>query len=355
MKLVQEIVSRIEPVSEEFAERARARQQSLTKPPGSLGQLELVAERLCAIQKTSNPRVTPSRMVLFAADHGVSAEGVSPYPSEVTAQMVQNFASGGAAINAFSKVADADVVVVNVGVKNAATIDAGRVALYHESVRPGTRNMVDEPAMTAEEVERAIFVGAKYARRAKDDGRSVVGVGEMGIGNTTASSAISAVLTAEPVSWVTGRGTGSDDERWRHKVSVIEKALERHRLSADEPVRVLECVGGLEIAALCGFYLEAASSQLPFIVDGFITTAALAIAHCLEPRVADYAIFSHVSAEPGHRALLKLMDARPLFDFDLRLGEGTGAALAIPLMKAAVTAHNEMATFESAGVSEKPE
>jgi nicotinate-nucleotide--dimethylbenzimidazole phosphoribosyltransferase len=328
-------VSPIEAPDEDFAARARARQRELTKPPGSLGKLESIAIRLAAIQRQDRPTSFGRRVVVFAGNHGVTAEGVSPYPSEVTAQMVKNFAAGGAAINALARAAQADVVVVDVGVDR------------------GTRNFAREPAMTEEEMYRALERGRAEARRARAEGVALLGLGEMGIGSTTASSAITAALIGLPPSRVTGPGTGLDEAGRRHKIEVIERALELHDLSPGEPLQILMAVGGLEIAALAGLSLEAASQRLAVIVDGFIASAAFAVAAKLAPGVKDYAFFSHLSTEPGHRALLDFLGVEPLLDLGLRLGEGTGAALAMPLLGAAVAAHNEMATFKGAGVSDK--
>jgi nicotinate-nucleotide--dimethylbenzimidazole phosphoribosyltransferase len=325
----------IEPPEEGFAERARVRQRELTKPPGSLGELESIAIRLAAIQRRDRPTSFGRRVVIFAANHGVVAEGVSPYPAEVTAQMVTNFASGGAAINALARAAQADVVVVDVGVS------------------PGTRNFAREPAMAEDELLGALERGREEARRARAEGVALLGLGEMGIGNTTAASAVAAALTGLPPSRVTGSGTGLDEAGRRRKIEVIERALAHHHVPPREPLAVLRSVGGLEIASLVGLSLEAAAQRLAVVVDGFIASAAFAVAFKLEPRVKDYAFFSHLSTEPGHRALLDFLGVEPLLDLGLRLGEGTGAALAMPLLGAAVAAHNEMATFADAGVSRR--
>ncbi len=327
----------VAPPDEGFAERARARQERLTKPPGSLGRLEEIAIRLAAIQRTDTPKTRPRAIVLFAGDHGVTEEGVSPYPSEVTGQMILNFNTGGAAINALSRVAEADLSVVDVG------------TLSNPAVRRGTRNFAREPAMTEDEMDAAIEVGRSEVRRL--EGVRILGLGEMGIGNTTAASVMTAALTGLPVAAVTGRGTGVDGPGLRRKVDVIERALALH--DPKTPRAILASVGGLEIAALVGVCLEAAQRAVAILVDGFITTAAFAIAWKLEPAVKDYAFFAHVSVEPGHAALHQMMDVRPILDLELRLGEGTGAALAIPILDGAVAAHNEMATFESASVSDK--
>lgn len=322
---------------ESVAERARSRQSRLTKPPGSLGRLEEIAVRLAAIQGRDEPLSRGRRINIFAADHGVTVEGVSPYPAEVTRQMLENFAAEGAAINALARVAEAEVDVVDVGVgKDKAT-----------------KNLAREAAMTEEEMNDALAVGAERAAKAAADGIVLAGLGEMGIGNTTAASAMTAALTGASAQRVTGAGTGLEPRGVRLKTHVVARALSRHRLAPDEPLKILQYVGGLEIAALTGFCLEAASRRLAILVDGFITTAAFAIAWKLEPKVKDYAFFSHLSEEPGHRVLLDLVGGVPLLDLGMRLGEGTGAALAMPVLAAAVEAHNRMATFESAGVSSK--
>ena len=346
----------IEPGDKSFARRARDRQASLTKPPGSLGRLEDLAVRLAAIQRTDHPTTRGRAIVIFAGDHGVTEEGVSPYPSEVTGQMLKNFVSGGAAINAIAGVADADVIVVDVGTLEPGTPadDVDDDGAFHaRSVRRGTRNMVNVPAMTKAELDEALEVGRSEAKLL--DNTALVGLGEMGIGNTTAASAMTAALTGLPVARVTGAGTGLDAAGVRHKSEVIERALARalENDATTEPLRVLQSVGGLEIAALVGFCLQAAEQRMAIVVDGFITTAAFAVAWRLCPEIIDYAFFAHRSAEPGHAALLEMMDVEPMLDLSLRLGEGTGAALAIPILDAAVAAHNEMATFESAGVSDK--
>jgi nicotinate-nucleotide--dimethylbenzimidazole phosphoribosyltransferase len=328
-------VRSIDPPDETYAERARARQRELTKPPGSLGQLEFIAVRLAAIQRQDRPASFGRRVVVFAASHGVVAEGVSAYPAEVTVQMVKNFARGGAAINALAQAAGADVVVVDAGVER------------------GTRNFAREPAMAEEEMRAAMELGREEARRAKASGIALLGTGEMGIGNTTAASTITAALTGVSPSRVTGPGTGLDEAGRCRKIEVVERALALHRPSPAEPLDVLRTVGGFEIAALAGLSLEAAGLRMAVVVDGFIASAAFAIAAALDPAVLEYAFFSHLSAEPGHRALLRFLRVEPLLDLDLRLGEGTGAALAMPVLGAAAAAHNEMATFADAGVSGK--
>ncbi len=351
--LVEDLRTRIEPASAEHVQAARDRQARLTKPPGSLGHLEDVAIRLAGIQRRDRPTTDGRRIVVFAADHGVSAEGVSPYPSEVTGQMVLNFLAGGAAINAFAESAGAEVVVVDAGVAHLPAVASTSVELVRSPVARGTRNLAREPAMSEAELREALALGAGQARRAAQADIALVGLGEMGIGNTTAASAITAVLTGRSVESVTGRGTGLDAAGLTSKVEVIRRALALHEAAATDPLHVLRSLGGLEIAALTGFCLAAAAERLAILVDGFITTAAFALAFAIQPLVKDYAFFSHLSSEPGHQALLDYLEAEPLLDLGLRLGEGTGAALAMSLLLAGVTAHNQMATFESAGVSDR--
>lgn len=355
--MLEELLASIAPVDGEWLAKARARHQTLTKPPGSLGRLEAIAERLCAIQSTLRPDVSRRRIVVFAGDHGVVAEGVSPYPSEVTAQMVVNFLAGGAAINVLARASGTELAVVDVGVgRDVASTEPALgdgVEFRSRRIRDGTKNIAEEPAMSEEEVLGAIEVGIEEAARAADGGVAVLGLGEMGIGNTTAASAVTAALTGCAASRVTGRGTGVDDGALVHKIATVEQALSVNRPRQDEPLDILRKVGGLEMAGLCGLCLGAASRRLVIVTDGFIATASAAIAVALSARVADYLFAAHLSPEPGHRVLLDRLRLEPMLDLEMRLGEGTGAALAMNLMAAAVAAFNEMATFESAGISGK--
>jgi nicotinate-nucleotide--dimethylbenzimidazole phosphoribosyltransferase len=347
------ILRRARPVNAEWLAQAAARQLTLTKPPGSLGRLEEIANRLCAIQETLKPQAEPARVVVFAAEHGVTEEGVSPYPTEVTAQMAANFCAGGAAINALAGVAGASVCVVNVGLATpfAPPDAAGGASYVHAPVAPGSRNFTRGPAMTDDELKAALQIGFETAAKAAQEGVKVLALGEMGIGNTTAASALTAVLCGLPPAAVTGRGTGADDAMLRRKTAAIERALQVNQPAAGDPLGVLRKVGGLEIAALCGLCLGAAAERIAIVTDGFIATAGAALATRLCPAVADYTFASHLSAEPGHAALLSLINHKPLLDLGLRLGEGTGAALALPLLQAAAAAFNQMATFSGAGVS----
>jgi nicotinate-nucleotide--dimethylbenzimidazole phosphoribosyltransferase len=347
---LNKLLESIQPVDCAFIEKARARQLKLTKPPGSLGRLEEIANRVAAIQGTLSPSIDRPRIVLFAADHGVCAEGVNPYPQAVTAQMVANFLRGGAAINAMASVAGAELQIVDAGV--AFDIPAeGR--LIRRPIARGTKNFCVEPAMSRDQAIGAVMMGAEMAERAVAEGCRLLGIGEMGIGNTTAASALTAALTGLPASSVTGVGTGADDTCMLRKRSAIDRALTLHLLHISGPLDLLARLGGFEIAAMCGCCLGAAANRCALLVDGFIATVAAALAVQFDPRVKDYLFAAHRSTEPGHAPLLHMIGQRPLLDLEMRLGEGTGAALAIPVMRAAVEAFTSMATFESAAVSER--
>jgi nicotinate-nucleotide--dimethylbenzimidazole phosphoribosyltransferase len=347
---LESTLQRIREIDRSWIVRAQQRQDRLTKPPGSLGRLEWIAARLCAIQETLQPCADTPRIVTFAGDHGVCDEGVSPYPQAVTGQMVLNFLAGGAAINALTRAAGASLRVVDVGVASELPEASG---LVNRRVRNGTRNFCLEPAMTIEEAHQALDAGIDMAAEAARDGCRIAGYGEMGIGNTTSASAIAAALTGLSAELVVGRGTGAPDEMLVRKTAVIRRACDLHRAHLDDPFEALRRVGGLEIAAMTGFCLGCAVHRIPVLVDGFISSAAAAVAVKMCPALRDYLIASHRSVEPGHGPLLDFIGGVPLIDMHMRLGEGTGAAIAIPLIRAAVAAHNEMATLESAGVSDK--
>src|SRR5215469_8045138 len=325
-------IASVSPLSAEWRARAVARLNSLTKPLGSLGRLEDVAARLVAICEKERPRFAKKVIFTLAADHGVTDEGVSAYPKAVTRQMVLNFLAGGAAINVLSRHGGIDVVVVDIGVDG----DLGEVAgLVRAKVRHGTRNMAREAAMSEAEVYAALDVGIELAARAERESCTLIGTGEMGIGNTTAASAVTSVLTGRPVAQVTGRGTGLDGPGLKRKIKVIERALEVNRPNPSDPLDLLRRVGGLEIAGLTGLIVGAASRRIPVVIDGFISTAAAAIACSLEPKVRQFLFAGHQSPEPGHAALLEFIGERPLLDLQMRLGEGTGAALAMTVIGAA--------------------
>ncbi len=329
---------------------ALARQSTLTKPAGSLGRLEALSAQLAAATGQPRPSVTRKAVIVMAGDHGVTAEGVSAYPAEVTPQMVLNFVHGGAAINVLARQANARVVVVDVGV--AADLPA-MPGLELRKIARGTQNMAGGPAMTRAQAEAAVAVGLDVVQAEIAKGLDLVATGDMGIGNTTPSSAIVAVMTSRPVAQVTGRGTGVDDAGLSRKVAIIERALAVNKPDPHDAWDVVTKVGGLEIAGLAGVIIGAAASRVPVVIDGFISGAAALIAAGLKPEVKPYMIAAHQSVEIGHRAALEALGLRPVFDLDLRLGEGTGAALAFHVIEASARILNEMATFADAGVSEK--
>jgi nicotinate-nucleotide--dimethylbenzimidazole phosphoribosyltransferase len=350
--LLNETLKSIRAVDPMWIEKARQRQLQLTKPPGSLGRLEEVANRLAAIQETLFPSVARARIAIFAADHGVCAEGVNPYPQAVTAQMVANFLRGGAAINALASVAGADLQIVDAGVAHEIPASTAEGALIRRPVARGTKNFCIGPAMTRDEAVAALALGIELAKQAAAEGCTLLAIGEMGIGNTTAASAVAAALTGLAPSNVAGRGTGADEDCMARKCSAIERALALHRPHLGEPLDILACLGGFEIGAMTGFCLAAAANRCAVLVDGFIATAAVALAVRMNSAVADYLIPAHRSTEPGHQPLLAILGYRPLLDLEMRLGEGSGAAVAIPVVRAAVAAFTGMATFADAGVAE---
>ncbi|TDC62938.1 nicotinate-nucleotide--dimethylbenzimidazole phosphoribosyltransferase [Actinomadura sp. GC306] len=354
MDLIEQTIASIAPPDEAAMRDARDHQARLTKPPGSLGVLEELPVRLAGLAgRCPPPMPEPAAVAVFAADHGVHAQGVTPWPQEVTAQMVANFLAGGAVVNAFAAQVGAAVSVVDVGV--AADLDAAP-GLIRRKVAPGTADLTRGPAMTAEEARRAMGVGIEIARDLVADGAACLVTGDMGIANTTASAALIAAFTGLPAERVTGRGTGIDDATHARKVEVVRTALALHGLPAGDgadPFAVLAAVGGLEHAAIAGFVLGAASLRVPVVLDGVIAGAAALVAAALCPRVLGACVAGHRSAEPGHTAAVDALGLRPLVDLELRLGEGTGALLALPLVQGAVRVLHEVATFDSAGVSGK--
>lgn len=351
MPLTERPFVRIDPINESITAQAQERLNRLTKPLGSLGRLEDLAKQLAGIFGTVRPALLHKAIITMAADHGVTDEGVSAYPKVVTPQMVLNFLRGGAAINVLAKAAGARVMVVDMGV--AAELPA-HPHLISRKIGYGTNNMAVGPAMTRPQARAAIEAGVEIATGAVTEGASVIGTGDMGIGNTTASSAIVAAMTQEDLRVVTGRGTGIDETAYLKKISVIQRALAVNRPDPSDPIEVLAKVGGFEIAGLVGVILGSAQAKRPVVIDGFISGAAALIAAALEPRATPYLIAAHRSQEPGHRIILERLGLRPLLELDMRLGEGTGAALAMPILEAACRILTEMATFEEAGVSERP-
>lgn len=349
---LENIIKSIQPLDEAAMQAAQARQNVLTKPQGSLGRLEALSIQLAGITGQPRPSVARKAVIVMAGDHGVARNGVSAFPAEVTPQMVLNFLRGGAAISVLARHAGARVTVVDVGV---AADFADAPGLVRRKVAYGTADFTRGPAMTVAQAERALQVGLDVVAAEIAAGLDLVATGDMGIGNTTPSSAIIAALSGLPVASVTGRGTGVDDAGLTRKIAAIETALAVNRPDPTDAFDVLCKVGGLEIAGLAGAIIGAASRRVPVVIDGFISGAAAAIAVGLAPAVKPYLIASHRSVEVGHAAMFDLLGVRPLFDFDLRLGEGTGAVLACHVVEAAARILNEMATFADAGVSEKAE
>jgi len=350
MSTLTETLARIRPLDRSLESRVRAHLDDLTKPRGSLGRLEEIAMQYCLVRGTTTPGIPAKRIYCFGGDHGVADEGVSAFPKEVTPQMVMNMLAGGAAINVLSRHAGAELVVVDIGVDDPL---AEAVGLCRRKVCPGTGNIVRGPAMSRDEATRAVEVGIELAESAARDGIELLGTGDMGIANTTPSTALFAAYLDLPVESITGRGTGVDDAGVARKVRAISQALETNRDLLTDPLGVLAAVGGLEIAGICGLVLGGAASRVPVVVDGFISTAGAVAAMQFVPAAQEYILFSHRSEEQGHRAIMERIGGRPLLDLSLRLGEGTGAALAMTLVDAALRIYNEMATFSSAGVSDQ--
>ncbi|OGO22113.1 MAG: nicotinate-nucleotide--dimethylbenzimidazole phosphoribosyltransferase [Chloroflexi bacterium RBG_16_50_9] len=349
MDKLEQTIRMIKPLDRAAMAAAQSRQDMLTKPAGSLGRLEELSIHLAGIQGKARPVVEKKTIITMAGDHGVVAEKIGNWPQEVTAQMVDNFLRGGAGINVLAHQVGARVLVVDMGVASDLKHHPG---LISRKTGYGTNNMCLGPAMTMEQAVNSFETGIKIIDDEAVNGLDIVGTGDMGIGNTTASSAIGAVMTGKPVSEVTGRGTGLTDEQLAHKIEVINRALAVNRPDPTQPLDVLAKVGGFEIGGLAGVMMGAAARRIPVVIDGFISGAAALIAVALAPRLKEFIIPAHVSAEAGHPVLLKHLGLKPLLDLGMRLGEGTGAALGIFLVDAAARALNEMATFTEAGVSE---
>jgi nicotinate-nucleotide--dimethylbenzimidazole phosphoribosyltransferase len=344
------VLSSVVPLDEAAMRDARERQGQLTKPPGSLGILEEVSVRLAGIQATCPPRpMTRPAVAVFAGDHGVHAQGVTPWPQEVTASMIENFRAGGAAVNVLARQTGAEVYVVDMGV--AADVEPGPRVLDHK-VRRGTSDLSTGPAMRVEEAEQGLLAGIAVAEALVDAGHDCLLTGDMGIANTTASAALVAAFTGADPRDVTGRGTGVDDPTWERKVSVVSSAL-RDRPVTDDPVATLASLGGFEHAGLAGFVIGAGARRVPVVLDGVIAGSAALVAQALAPHAVDHCFAGHRSVEPGHGVALARLGLRPLVDLDLRLGEGTGAVLAFPVVESAGALLREMATFDSAGVARK--
>ncbi len=351
MNLLERTMAGITPVDSDARAMARARLEQLTMPHWALGRLMDLAEELAAMTGSMKPPVDKRCVVVMSGDHGVVSEGTSAYPQEVTPQMIHNIVAGGAGINAISRVSGCRVVVVDMGVASDLADMANKGEIISKKIAAGTGNMAAGPAMSKDQALRSIEAGIEVALELGPE-VDLFGTGEMGIGNTTPSTAIIAAATGKPVSVLTGRGTGIDDEGLQRKVAVIEKALQVNSPNRDDGLDILAKVGGFEIGGIAGLVLGAASMKKPVLIDGFISTAGALIACLLEPKSAQYMIAAHRSVEPGHGIALDFLGKKPLLDLDLRLGEGTGAALAMSLVEAAVRVLTEVATFGEAGVSE---
>ena len=347
---LDEVIGRITPADQKAKRAARLRQDRLTKPPGSLGRLEALSIQLAGVFRTDRPKPRGKTIIVAAGDHGVVAQGVTSYPQEVTAQMVLNFLTGGAAINVLARRAGVDLEIVDAGVASQLPDHPN---LRVVAVGRGTADITQGPAMTRDQAVACVTAGVRLALEATDNGADLIGTGDMGIGNTTVSSAIVAALTRRSPSETTGRGTGRNDSEMEHKIAVVERALEVNRPDPCDALDVLTKVGGFEIGVLAGVVLGGALARRLVVLDGFISGAAGLIAHTLCPNVRDYLVAAHLSAEAGHRNVLSHTGLRPLLDLDMRLGEGTGAVLAMGLVDAAAATLTEMATFDEAGVSDQ--
>ena len=347
---LDEVIGRITPADHKAKRAARLRQERLTKPPGSLGRLEALSIQLAGIFATDRPMLRGKTIIVAAGDHGVVAQGVTGYPKGVTAQMVLNFLGGGAAINVMARKAGVDLIIVDAGV---ATPLPDHPGLRVVAVGCCTEDITQGPAMTRDEAEACVYEGVRLALEAAENGADIIGTGDMGIGNTTASSAIVAALTRTPPGETTGRGTGRNDSELERKIAVVERAMEVNLPDPNAPLDVLSKVGGFEIGVLAGVVLGGALARRVVVLDGFISGAAGLIAQSLCPNVRDYLVAGHLSAETGHRIALSHMGLWPLLDLDMRLGEGTGAVLAMGLIDAAAATLSDMATFDEAGVSER--
>ncbi|MCU7551729.1 nicotinate-nucleotide--dimethylbenzimidazole phosphoribosyltransferase [Chitinophagaceae bacterium LB-8] len=344
-------------MKEEYLEQQlRQKINSKTKPIGALGYLENIALQVGCIQQTLSPVITNPHVIVFAGDHGVAqTELVNPYPQAVTAQMVLNFLEGGAAINVFCRQHQIALKIVDAGVNQQWSEAIQHEDFIQAKIAYGTSNYIDHPAMSEAEAKKAIEEGKKIVKQVGLQGCNTIGFGEMGISNTSSASLIMSILLQLPIKECTGRGTGASDSQLEIKKYVLQKVIDKHELNnfIDQPIKLLSIIGGFEIAMMVGAYLQAAENKMVIVVDGFIATAALLVAHQINKNVLQFCIFAHASEEQGHQKMLHYLQAKPLLTLGLRLGEGTGAALAIPLIQSAVAFLNQMASFESAGVSTK--
>ncbi|MDH5326866.1 MAG: nicotinate-nucleotide--dimethylbenzimidazole phosphoribosyltransferase [Gammaproteobacteria bacterium] len=337
-------------VNTEMQNLARDRQGRLTKPPGALGRLETVAIQLAGLQGRELPQIDTVHITVFAGDHGVAAQGVSAFPQAVTAEMVRNFARGGAAINVLAKSIGASLQVINLG----TAVDPGDLPLVQQArLGPGTQDFTQEAAMSEQQLFAALNTGRQAAEKAALEKTHLFIGGEMGIGNTTAAAAVACALLNQDAAELAGPGTGLDDSGVQHKIKVINQALQLHQSALNDPLQVLRCLGGFEIAAMTGAFISCAHTGTPVLVDGFISSVAALLAQAICPGASQWFLYAHRSAEPGHRHIVEALDAKPLLDMGMRLGEGSGAATAVPLLRLACALHANMATFAEAGVSEK--
>lgn len=354
MSILEDTLAAIEVPDEDAASQAQVRLDSLTKPRGSLGYLEEIVSRYAALRRDPAANFGRGAIAVFVADHGVSAAGVSAYPKAVTVEMLRNIGAGGAAISVLARRFGHELIVTDVGVETDTSAAPFKGVRYRR-VAKGTANFLEGPAMTLAQAREAIEIGIETARAAATAGITLLGIGEMGIANSTSAAAILAAVTGLEPARLAGRGTGIDDKALARKIQVIEAALRLHRTSFDDGLLMLAAIGGLEIAAMAGVCLGAAAARLPVVVDGFIATAAVAAASKIHRGIHEHLFFSHRSAEGGHGLALQALDVRAMLDLDMRLGEGTGAAIAMSIIEAALALFHEMATFASAGVSEKIE
>ncbi|MCI0442480.1 nicotinate-nucleotide--dimethylbenzimidazole phosphoribosyltransferase [bacterium] len=344
-------IPKIESVDQGYFNEAQERWDNLIKPQGSLGRLEEIICRICAMTQTEIPDVGSKRLYVFAGDHGIVQEGVSAYPQDVTIQMIRNFLSKKAAISVLAKRNEIDLKIVDMGI----TSQSFHKDLISIHINDGTRNFLNEPAMTHDEMVDAIEAGIRFAEESHSEAVQLLAGGDMGIGNTTSASAIYSTLFELDPEMVTGKGAGLDERGRLRKVAIIRTALRKWNLPKDEPLKILQYFGGYEIAALAGFYLGAASKRIPFVIDGYICTAAASIAIALGPASKEYMFFAHNSSEGGYKTILEYLKVKPILDLDMRLGEGTGAALAMEMIQSAADLFREMPTFEQAEVSRKTE
>lgn len=354
MEKIRETIKEITNLDDELMQKTQERLDSLTKPQASLGRLEELAKQVVGITRKENPLLKNKVIFTLAGDHGVTEENISAYPKEVTAQMVYNFISGGAGINVLAQHIGARVVVVDMGVAEKIQNLKFKIQNFKEKkINYGTKNFTKGPAMTREEAIKSIETGIELVEEELSSAVDIIGTGDMGIGNTTASTAISRVITNKPLEELTGRGTGIDEAMLKNKIEVIKKALEINKPDASDAIDVLAKLGGFEIGGLVGVILASCANRIPVVIDGFISGAACLLAYKLEPKIKSYVVPSHCSAERGHRIILNYLGLNPLLDLEMRLGEGTGACLGISLVEVGVKILTQMATFKEAAVSER--